>query len=325
VVNCEYFIEIYHLKTADNVPRSKYPLALISKVQDVFPAQKKLVGYDIGCSFAATAQRGIPGLNARFVVPAMHGYAHNRACQLGHHPKYVAGAGLEDFETCERFFSISNACAPTTRYTTSFHRHQLLHTHFHDYDEDRCLAEGRLIYSGYKDASARILALNDTFSTLNLQQEVLTGVYAKYLDEENSYLTGLKTEPTEEQSRFHYVTSLEKSWAASENWEQAAAQIGMTPGLSVSPTAPLPPHLTKMLTAYNVAMAELCHFERILGIVQRWEPSSSEYKEAKKDAGERTYNLALRRLERLVVQRLFELQKANLVSTGESFFVFQVI
>jgi hypothetical protein len=313
------------LNLADNVFRSKYPLALLAKIHEVFPAQKKLIGYDIGCSFSATAQKGIPDLNAKFVIPAMHGYAHNRACQLGHHPKYVAGTGLEDFETCERFFSISNACAPTTRYTTAFHRHQLLHTHFRDYDEDRHLAEGRLIHMGYKDASARIESLNDTFSTLGLQEQVLTGTYAKYLDEETSYLAGLKAEPIEGQSRFHYINSLEKFWAASATWEEAAAKAGMTPGLSVLPTAPLPPHLVKALTTYNVSVAEVSHFERILGIVHRWEPGSSEYKEAKKCATERTYNVVLRRLERLVVQRLFELQKANLVSTGKFLFIVTIV
>jgi hypothetical protein len=55
----------------------------------------------------------------------------------------------------------------------------------------------------------------------------------------------------------------------------------------------------------------------MLSITIRWEPESQDYKDARVWANERRYRLALDRLERLVIQRLFELQKANLVSTGK--------
>jgi hypothetical protein len=247
----------------------------------------------------------------------MHGYAHNRACQLDHHPKYTAGSGTEDFEGCERFFSISNGCAPTTRYTTPFHRHQLLDSHFHDHDEGRDLALGRLLYMDYKDALERLVRLSETFTDIGLEASVRGRLYEEYLHAEASHLASLKTEPLEDQSRYRYVESLEKLWAASAQWEDAATKAGMIPGSVANANTPFPPHLRKALSAYNVAMAETLHFERILGIEARWERGSVEYKEARKDSDERTYNLALTRLERLVVQRLFELQKAHLIGTCE--------
>jgi Kyakuja-Dileera-Zisupton transposase len=71
------------------------------------------------------------------VVPAFHGHAHNRACQLDHHVLMAAGFGLEDLETCERVFSSSNSVARTTRHATSFHRKQFIDMHFQQWDADK--------------------------------------------------------------------------------------------------------------------------------------------------------------------------------------------
>lgn len=46
----------------------------------------------------------------------------------------MVGAGKEDFETCERVFSESNA---HTCNATEFHRHQALDEHFHFADMDK--------------------------------------------------------------------------------------------------------------------------------------------------------------------------------------------
>ncbi|KAG9023451.1 hypothetical protein FRB95_013070 [Tulasnella sp. JGI-2019a] len=91
---------------------AKYPLAILAKLQAIFPGSK-LGAYDIGCAAAGTVERSSIRLsmNLHFVIPAMHGYAHNRACQLNHHPNYTAGTGLEDFEMCKRTFASSNGCA----------------------------------------------------------------------------------------------------------------------------------------------------------------------------------------------------------------------
>lgn len=49
----------------------------------------------------------------------------------------------------------------------------------------------------------------------------------------------------------------------------------------------------------------------------RWAPGDPQYDATLKYIKERKYRLALDELERLVVQRLFELQKTNIASTGE--------
>ena len=48
----------------------------------------------------------------------------------------------------------------------------------------------------------------------------------------------------------------------------------------------------------------------------RWTETSDEYRVAKQKVAERNYRRALDELERLVVQRLFELSKLNISGTG---------
>ena len=110
--------------------RSKYPLAIVAKMLEVF-GQDLALGYDIGCRFETTIKKSPLGptaiaLNHHCLVGAFHGHAHNRLCQTRYLATYVKGLGLEDLEGCERFFSKSNALASSTRYASVFHRRQAI-------------------------------------------------------------------------------------------------------------------------------------------------------------------------------------------------------
>lgn len=92
------------------------------------------LGYDIGCGFEETIKRSPLGeraaaLHFRMLVGAFHGHAHNRKCQLRFLTTYVKGLGLEDLEGCERLFSKSNALSKAVRYSSVFHRKQLIRTY----------------------------------------------------------------------------------------------------------------------------------------------------------------------------------------------------
>lgn len=124
----------------------KYPLAIAAKVFERYGADAG-IGYDIMCAFFKTLLRSslgrkTVGLRMRGIVPAFHGHAHNRMCQLGWHPMYVEGAGLEDFEECERTFCQSNNLASCTRLATPFHRQQQIDEHFFFHDIDKHAASG---------------------------------------------------------------------------------------------------------------------------------------------------------------------------------------
>lgn len=126
----------------------KYPLAVVKRLLDLYGADIGL-GYDIMCAFYKTLLRSslgrrVVGLNLRGVVPAFHGHAHNRGCQVDWHPIFFEGVGLEDFEECERTFCLSNNLATVTRLSTPFHRQQQIDEHFAFHDLDKHAASGAL-------------------------------------------------------------------------------------------------------------------------------------------------------------------------------------
>ncbi|KAJ7506451.1 hypothetical protein B0H11DRAFT_1647109, partial [Mycena galericulata] len=138
----------------------KYPLAIVAKLLDLYGSDIG-VGYDIMCAFFKTLLRSSLGrktvaLRLRGIVPAFHGHAHNRTCQIGWHPMYVEGAGNEDFEECERTFSLSNNLASCTRLATPFHRQQQIDEHFDFHDMDKYAASGNFIFQNYRQAVEKI-------------------------------------------------------------------------------------------------------------------------------------------------------------------------
>ncbi|KAF8575937.1 hypothetical protein K439DRAFT_1368611, partial [Ramaria rubella] len=128
---------------------AKYPLAVTNELLDIFGSHL-LCGYDIGCGFSTTANNStlvgpkLRSYGSRFCVGSFHGHAHCRTCQLDWHPLYLKGCGLEDFETCERVFSRSNALASVTRYASTFHRRQLIHRWFESWNNDKYADSSKL-------------------------------------------------------------------------------------------------------------------------------------------------------------------------------------
>jgi hypothetical protein len=64
---------------------------------------------------------------------------------------------------------------------------------------------------------------------------------------------------------------------------------------------------------------EVCRLEEEIGIENRWTPACREYNDALTMISERKYRKALDHLERLYVQRMFELTKLGLGGVGAHF------
>jgi hypothetical protein len=71
-------------------------------------------------------------------------------------------------------------------------------------------------------------------------------------------------------------------------------------------------------TRWQLKEEEVIRFEEEHGFHERWEPDSDIYKETQKLLVERSYRRAVDNLERLVVQRLFELTKLGMNGVGRS-------
>jgi hypothetical protein len=71
-------------------------------------------------------------------------------------------------------------------------------------------------------------------------------------------------------------------------------------------------------TRWQAKEEELTRYEEEHSLQERWVPDSEIYKETQKLLVERSYRRAVDNLERLVVQRLFELTKLGMNSVGTS-------
>jgi hypothetical protein len=113
----------------------------------------------------------------QFCVCAFHGYSHSYACQLELHPNIIPGAGLEDLETMERIFSVTNALASVTRYASPYRRRLYIEAFLRQMDEDKFLNCGTFLLNNYKQALAIVhndgASLQEAMRSLAITEEDL--------------------------------------------------------------------------------------------------------------------------------------------------------
>ncbi|KAG1850257.1 hypothetical protein C8R48DRAFT_750142 [Suillus tomentosus] len=242
---------------------AKYPLAIISKVIELFGAHS-LGAYDIGCSFNATIQSST--LAQQFNEKGF--YAHNYKCQTKHHPLGIKGAGIEDFQCAECLFSAANHVAPVTRYAT----------------------------------------LN-IISTESVALEEAKGDLEKWREEEIEYFRTLGDEPEWD------VHAMALRDIESQTSEASSCFLAMTPSdyhfvippdgitnfysSNLSQTWKAETQCRHLMEKRELILQEVAAMEVKMAISHRWQPSFPEYQET-----------------RLVVQRLFELQRLNISQTA---------
>ncbi|KZS97431.1 hypothetical protein SISNIDRAFT_406280, partial [Sistotremastrum niveocremeum HHB9708] len=194
----------------------KYPLALINKLIDLLP-DPLLIGYDIGCGFSESAHNSHtlgPRLHAcltRFLVGGFHCYGHARSCSIDWQPLYVPGAGLEHFEGCEQIFSQSNGCARCSRMASRFHRQQLIHRFFKNWNEERYLECSNFILKRYRDATGIIHSHPALLADAMLKLDITDPkTFETWLKEESDYLTCDDDAAPAVDLRVTYFRTLEK-------------------------------------------------------------------------------------------------------------------
>ncbi|KAF7369452.1 hypothetical protein MVEN_00274600 [Mycena venus] len=263
----------------------KYPLAMVKRLLDEYGADIGL-GYDIMCAFFKTLLRSslgarVTAMRMQGVVPAFHGHAHNRACQIGWHPLYVDGVGLEDFEECERTFAKLNHLASTTRLATPFHRQQQIDEHFKFHNEDKHAMSGNFIYQNYRQALEKIVINSGQLALLESSLGTTTADYKAYRAAEVQYFQDLRNEPDDVQQTVDYIEKLQKHVEAFAASEQAKTEF--------------------QRLDFN-----------IINNGYMGQKIALEYKDGFVVATQRKYRTALAEVERLVVQRLFELTKLGM-------------
>lgn len=187
---------------------------MVAKALEVF-GPRWILGYDIGCSFAATIEQ--TSLNAAFheqghrtCVNAFHGYSHNALCQQQFHPNNIVGMGLEDLETLERIFSQSNQLATVTRYMSPYRRRVFINLFFQQWDCEKYQNLASMLHNNYVQAleilenDAKALAAD--LSTLNLTEADLEG----WWKDQGDHFKDLGTEDQGDMNAVQYVELLQQ-------------------------------------------------------------------------------------------------------------------
>ncbi|KAJ7816298.1 hypothetical protein B0H14DRAFT_2374708 [Mycena olivaceomarginata] len=290
---------------------AKYGLAITNQLLQAFGPDLG-VGYDIDCGFSSTVRDSPLGplaeaMNLKMLVGAFHGHAHNRSCQLKHLAIYVLGLGLEDLETCERFFSKSNGLARAVRYASVFHRRQAIVTYLAHMDTFETYANlSTFLVNNYKQALEQI-DLEDSLK-FAMDQAGISGpeVFEERLKQEQEYLRDLSKEPEVEIDQMEYYTRLVHLVSRKERYD-AVHQEGSTANGTARWHAK---------ENYNWAVQAVQEMEKKMDILVWWTVDDEEYENAEALVASRHYRLALNKLEELVIKRLFKLTKMNMSGTG---------
>lgn len=284
------------------------------------------VAYDVVCTHSKTIARSPLATLAKWCryIPAlmmMHGYGHERACQLAFMLLYVAGAGLEDLETCERYFSKSNALAAVTRHASIFHRRQAIAEYAYHTDTFETYGNlSKFIYNNYKQA-LKILETQDALVTRMKKANITTPtVFLDWLKEEAEYLQNLSTEPPKETLEMEYyqkLSDLYRATAIRKTTKDSWISYVRPEDGGVDKTRALERAARHAMENVRKLTDEVQGLENKLDIRIRWAEGGEEWKAAEDLVSGAKYRRALDKLEGLLVRRMFEMGRLNIAGTGE--------
>ncbi|KAF6754506.1 hypothetical protein DFP72DRAFT_1068533 [Ephemerocybe angulata] len=330
---CRHGIILWVADMVRTGEQAKYPLSIINRALEVL-GDKLLIGYDIGCAFEGTIKSTTLGKKfvdsgSRCCVNAYHGYAHNYACQVKNHPNNIEGVGIEDLETMERFFSASNATAPVTRYTSKYRRRMLLDLFLKQHDRDKYSTIGLMIRNNYQQALDIIRDGKPLLDRILSESGYTKSDLDNWQKEQAQYFSTLGKEREEDIYKVAYVELLqelseaEKAAASKtsgflnvipEDWDMAEGAPSYESELSR--TRKLETMRRHAREKVDRLAREVMEMELKLGFTTRWDTSTPEYKETQQYIKNHQYHKALDDIQRLVVQRLFELHRLGLSGIG---------
>ncbi|KAJ3897771.1 hypothetical protein F5879DRAFT_813533, partial [Lentinula edodes] len=247
ILLCRHMMLLLACDMVQSGELAQYPLALLhifmaaekeerDATQEGRPQGQLAVAYDIACKTSKTVRRSPLNQLAQWsrflpVVGAMHGYAHERPCQLLFLMLYIVGVGLEDGEGCERYFNVSNALAAITRHQSSFHRRQAISEFAYFNDLQTYSSLSRFIYGNYKQALGIISTKNAIRNSMQEAGITSPQVFYDWLVEEGEYLRCLCQTPPKETLEMEYYLKLHALKGCQDRLAKArAAWLEYQPG-----------------------------------------------------------------------------------------------
>ncbi|KAJ3899548.1 hypothetical protein F5879DRAFT_1012287 [Lentinula edodes] len=318
---CQHGVVLSLVDMVKSSEKAKYSLASmhnfleaewqyrISNGEDMPPKGKLCFAYDVGCTNSKTVNHSPLASLANYMgylpaVGTMHGYAHERACQLNFLLLYQTGAGLEDGETSEQYFSKSNSLASATRHASVFHRRQMITEYAYHTDNFETYGNlSKFLRNHYSQA----LEILGTASSLRTRM---------HKAEEVAYLQNLSREPPVETLQMEYYRKLITLRECQAVLKDARlAWLSYRPG-ECDQTSALERAQCHAQENEQKILADVHALESKLDVRVRWTEGSVQWEEAGALVTGVKYRRALDKLEGLLVSRIFELSRLNISGTG---------
>lgn len=288
-----------------------------------------MIGYDIGCSFNATVffsslAQAFKDKDCNMCVNAFHGYTHSHDCQLLYHPNNIVGTGIEDLETLERVFSSSNQLASIIRYASPFRRRLYIEAHYEQWDDDKYQNLGTFLLNNYVQALKIIHEDGPTLEASKTHLQMTDEQMDQWSKEEREFFATLGDEREYDVHAVAYVELLQQLCELEDKRSQSNSRfVAYAPTIDAdaytrdtTKTRHLESERRHARQEHARVSLEVCELEVMMDIKDRWTPATPEYIAAVQYLQERRYRRALDKLQRLVIQRLFELHKLNVSQTG---------
>ncbi|KAJ7765466.1 hypothetical protein DFH07DRAFT_737847, partial [Mycena maculata] len=197
---------------------------------------------------------------------------------------------------------------------------------------------GNFIFQNYRQALEKIGMNRGQLDVLEQRLGTTAADYEADLIKEQNYFKGLRSEPSEVLQTVKYMELLMKLHMRTDihfklilspilTWvsEQAEAakvdfhaldQNIIYNGYKAADIVRIRTQYRTTFTRFLATQEEVCRFEEAHKIADRWLPTSKEYQDALLLMSECRYKVAVTGLERLVVQRLFEMTKLGMSGIG---------
>ncbi|KAJ3871408.1 hypothetical protein F5051DRAFT_463789 [Lentinula edodes] len=306
---------MYHFLEAERQYR-------VSNGEEAPPKGKLCFSYDVGCTNSKTVHRSPLASLAKYMgylpaVGTMHGYAHERACQLNFLLLYQNGAGLEDGETSEQYFSKSNSLASATRHASVFHRRQMITEYAYHTDNFETYGNLSKFLRNHYNQALEILGTAPSLRTRMHEAGIRDArVIFQWMKEEAAYLQNLSREPPSETLQMEYygkLVALKECQAVLK--EARHAWLSYRPGEN-DQTLALERAQRHAQENERKILADIHALEMKLDVRVRWTEGSKQWEEAGSLVTGAKYRRALDKLEGLLVSRIFELSRLNISGTG---------
>ncbi|KAK0477652.1 hypothetical protein IW261DRAFT_1551930 [Armillaria novae-zelandiae] len=234
------------------------------------------LGYDIGCKFCGTVNQSPLGELARHKkLRVLVGLFH------GHTHNRLC---LEDLETLEPFFSKLNMLAGVIQYASRFHHCQRITWYLKHIDCFESFEHLKIIKT--------YPALQKSMCELGIEDEKEFDLWLKEV-----YLSGLQREPPEETVEMEYFSRLGQGSSKSKGLMETAQRQLLEKQLQELE------HLQDLEQSLNISPDE------------HWTVGCAKWIENEQRVAMQTYHQHLDCLESLVISRIFELTKMNMLHT----------